>query len=350
MLKSWLKINKSYFTSYFKTLKKIDLTLLPNKSYIFIFLAADYNNLGDIAITVAQKAFLTSFYSDEYQIIEIPYEQTYHVIRQIKKNITKDSIITLIGGGNSGSIYEFMEAPRRFLLKIFKSHKIISFPQTVIYNDNKEYIPYQKEFLKLCKKCENLAVIAREKRSFEEYNKVLGDMPNILLTPDIVFYLDHIKTLKDRKDQVCFVLRDDKEKDIGIEFQNTIIDIVSRLFTSTVFRDTCDINITSGKEQVIYNYLEDLASNKLVVTDRLHGMIFCYITGTPCIVIKNNNFKIESSYETWLQNNQNFIRLVNGNILENELMYLSKELLSLEYVKRSNMLDNFRPLIECLTT
>jgi len=36
-----------------------------------------------------------------------------------------------------------------------------------------------------------------------------------------------------------------------------------------------------------------------VITDRLHGMIFAFITGTPAIVLPNNNGKIEHSYD-WI--------------------------------------------------
>ena len=42
---------------------------------------------------------------------------------------------------------------------------------------------------------------------------------------------------------------------------------------------------------------KDFQKSELVITDRLHGMIFCYITKTPCIVMPNNNHKILMTYE-----------------------------------------------------
>ena len=39
---------------------------------------------------------------------------------------------------------------------------------------------------------------------------------------------------------------------------------------------------------------------ELVVTDRLHGMIFSAITGTPCIVINSRSPKVKGCYE-WIK-------------------------------------------------
>ena len=42
---------------------------------------------------------------------------------------------------------------------------------------------------------------------------------------------------------------------------------------------------------------------ELVITDRLHGMLFSAITNTPCIVFDNSYGKISSLYDTWLKDN-----------------------------------------------
>ncbi|WP_423202829.1 polysaccharide pyruvyl transferase family protein [Morganella morganii] len=52
------------------------------------------------------------------------------------------------------------------------------------------------------------------------------------------------------------------------------------------------------------------SNSKLVVTDRLHGMIFAFITNTPCLVIRNSNHKIEETYKNWISN-FNYIKLIN---------------------------------------
>ena len=47
--------------------------------------------------------------------------------------------------------------------------------------------------------------------------------------------------------------------------------------------------------------MEQFAHAELVITDRLHGMIFCAITGTPCIVINSKSPKVAGCYE-WIKN------------------------------------------------
>jgi pyruvyl transferase EpsI len=45
---------------------------------------------------------------------------------------------------------------------------------------------------------------------------------------------------------------------------------------------------------------ELFASSELVVTDRLHGMVFCAITGTPCVVLDSKSPKVRGCYE-WIR-------------------------------------------------
>ena len=48
-------------------------------------------------------------------------------------------------------------------------------------------------------------------------------------------------------------------------------------------------------------------------TDRLHGMIFAFITGTPAIVFSNNNHKIEGAYE-WIKDCGYIYFIKNGEL------------------------------------
>lgn len=58
------------------------------------------------------------------------------------------------------------------------------------------------------------------------------------------------------------------------------------------------------------NLLNEISQLDIVITDRLHGMIFCYITGTPCIVFDNDNHKISETYKKWLKETCNYIILL----------------------------------------
>lgn len=307
-IKQTIKIKLKYFQNLRQTFcSHNNIKLNTLNKYAFVFFAADYNNLGDLAITYAQEEFIRNSTKNEYQIIKINVSETYSWIKVIKQLPINNVLITLIGGGNNGSLYEFIEEPRRFILKTLKNYKIISFPQTVFYENTLKAIPYQKEFIKLCEKCNNLTMIAREQISYIFY-KQIKDI-NVLLTPDIVFSL-HPNFCNVPRKGIAFIFRDDKEKMLNLEMQDEIIAISKKQFNNTFFWDTCDITYKKDNEKKLLEiFLNKLQSVQLVVTDRLHGMILCYISHTPCIVIDNKNGKIKATFDTWLKD-QNFIKML----------------------------------------
>lgn len=290
--------------------------LNPQKKYAFVLFAADYNNLGDLAITVSQQKFLEELIGEEYSVVKINASDTYDWIREIKKLPPDNILITLIGGGNSGSLYDFIEIPRRFILKLFRNYKIISFPQTIFFDNSEQALAIKNEFTLLANRCKNLTLVAREKNSERIYKS--NSKARVLLTPDIVFsYEKYVKLGGNRQaNSVALVLRDDKEKALGASFQRTLIELAEKRFDKVEYMDTCDVEYKENNAQkLLDDYLAQLQSISLVITDRLHGMILSYITRTPCIVFNNSNQKIESTYNTWLQG-QNIVRLFDSERVE----------------------------------
>lgn len=342
--KEKLKIYWNYYRSERLAYNnKCSHELNPERKYAFVFFAADYNNLGDLAITVAQQIFLMTLIGEEYTVIKINESDTYNWIREIRKLSSENVLITLIGGGNSGSLYDFIETPRRFILKCFRNYRIISFPQTVFFDDSEQALAVKNEFFKIANKCRNLTLVAREKNS----DKIYADntKARVLLTPDIVFsYEKYVKLNGSRHaNSVALILRDDKEKALDVAFQRNLIELVEERFDKVEYMDTCDIEYKDDNAQkLLDDYLTRLQSIGLVITDRLHGMILSYITKTPCIVFNNNNQKIESTYNTWLQG-QNIVRLFNSEGVE-ELNQLIDDMMSESKYMSVNLDEKFDPL------
>lgn len=317
----------------------------PQKKYVFIFLAADYNNLGDIAITISQNRYIANTLPD-YEVVEITHSQTYGAIKEIKKLNKNNVIITIIGGGNNGTLYEFLEEPRRCILKELPMYKIVSFPQTVVYESSERGKPYLEEFQNLCKHCTDLTLIAREAMSCETYKTFGG--AKILLTPDIVFSLDKFNYDSNQRELwVAAIMRDDKEKSLPLTLQNQLLSCIMDYGYPIIKMDTCDVNIQNGKEIILWNYLKKLSHASFAITDRLHGMILCYITRTPCIVIDNNNGKIKSTFETWLTD-QNFIRLYDASAGETGLLSLVCSLVDIKETIAEDLNSKFNLLEEVL--
>ena len=322
--KEKLKIRLNYIRARQAVLtNKKSHRLNPTKKYAFIFFAADYNNLGDLAITISQQKFLQDTIGTEYTIIKINESETFDWISEIKALSPKNVLITLIGGGNSGSLDDFIEKPRRYLLKAFRDYKIISFPQTIYFDDSEQSMAIEEEFTRLANKCADLTLFAREKRSEQVYLSTTNAC--VLLTPDIVFsYKKYITKSNNRNpDSVALILRNDKEKLMTSTFQDGLIELCKKRFSAVKYMDTCDIEYHDDNTQELLNdYLKELQNVSLVITDRLHGMILSYITDTPCIVFSNNNWKIKSTYETWLQE-QDIVHIFkpeNGHFSELENM------------------------------
>lgn len=54
--------------------------------------------------------------------------------------------------------------------------------------------------------------------------------------------------------------------------------------------------------------LSQFQTSKLVITDRLHGMLFAAITGTPCIALDNVSKKVSGAYN-WIKTEENILCL-----------------------------------------
>ena len=287
-----------------------------NKKRAYIFLAADYGNLGDVAITYAQKKFLSETLK-EYEIIEVPYNNTYNYEKILKKNINPSDIITIVGGGNLGNIYDEIEEKRRNIIKRFKKNKIIVFPQTFDFSDDLNGQESLRRTKKIYNGNRNLYLFAREKKSYEKMKKEFNG--NVELVPDIVMSLQFEENSELRND-IVICLRNDKEKLLSQDFQQKIIDeVIEKNQKNNIKR--IDTHIGNQKfyycrrKEIFENFINEIKKAKIVITDRLHGMIFCYITKTPCIVFDNSNHKISETYETFLKE-QNFIKLIKNNGME----------------------------------
>lgn len=299
-IKKFIKLN--ILTKELKNVKKED-------KKCFIFMAANYGNLGDIAITYAQRKFLEENLKG-YKIIEVCLEDIYSYYKSIKNKIKNDDIITLIGGGNTGDLYIDFEERRRFLYKNFKNNKIISFPQSIYFSNTKS----GRKELEKSKKVynnNNLVIFARESKSYELYKKYFSS--NIKLVPDIVLSLKEKINVKREGITIC--LRNDKEKDMTNNLTEQILDFLKSQKYNLRYADThignVKINI-KDREKILKEFLKKISSSKIVITDRLHGMIFCAITATPCIVLSNNNHKVLYTYKNWLKDLE-YIHFIDKN-------------------------------------
>ncbi|KWW35846.1 MAG: exopolysaccharide biosynthesis protein [bacterium F083] len=294
-----------YIKHFFELLlnNKPDLKIMDGKKYVFFLDAPAYGNVGDQAIAFSMEKFMLDKFP-QYVACEIQEKNFCKYFNYLKKIIKQDDLICLTGGGNMGDVYQKYEMIRRLVIKHFPNNRIIIFPQTISYTATR----YGKKELNRARKVynnsRNLLLMAREEKS---YNIMTKEFPNanVVLCPDIVLYLDYMDTYK-RGNKVGYCLRNDIEKAITCDLESKIKEkYKNHEKVSTTFNIDEDITFNNRKN-VVEKVLNEFGTKELIFTDRLHGMIFSFITNTPCVAFPNSNGKIENVYK-WIENKGNVV-------------------------------------------
>ncbi len=304
---------------------KNEYKYLIGKKKCVVLMAADYGNLGDVAITYAQEKFLQNLFPD-YEIVDFPISKSFADLHKLKRVCNDADIITLTGGGFMGDLYFRSELMRQFLCFVFKKNRIISFPQTADFSDSNigKYLLQRATYM--YSKCPQLEMWAREEQSYR-LMKAHFKHNFVRLTPDIVMSLD-VQPLSSERSEITYCLRNDKEKSSNTE---EYMKIISQYFNSRKDKITLYdthignvyLNLSDRYEELKKIWMQFQCS-KVVVTDRLHGMIFAFITQTPAIVLPNNNFKISECFK-WIENCGYIYFVRNVSDLSNVLMGIEKK-------------------------
>ena len=296
----------------YKGFAKVMLALKPKKPFdftrkagkqvrIFLFELPCFDNLGDHAIAYAQKTFLDRISHEVVgvQVIQISGWDTVLAIRQLKKEITKKDIILCQGGGNMGNLYAFAETFRRKIFKAFPNNCIITFPQTIYFTKDKQGKRELEKSKKIYNRCKKLTLLARDAVSYEIMKKEF--QCTVLPVLDIVASLELPESIALSREGIVLCLRSDLESALTSEDKKRLRIICEEYDKKTVITDTValqEVNETE-REAILLEKWRLFGKAEVVVTDRLHGMIFALITATPCIVLGNNHHKVKEAYKTF---------------------------------------------------
>ena len=272
----------------------------------------NHKNYGDEAILMATKEFLKDYFP-KYKQIEIYSYESINNMKLIKRIINKNDIIIINGGGYFG-LYKIIIEGEANIVKYFPNNHIIFFPCSILYN-SQNFSEYNK-YIDIFNEHKNLTLFTRDNKS---YNIALNIFKNIAIynSPDIVTRLN-LKFLEKTKnrDGIMLILRKD-ELLLNDDNRKYIMDLAIKYFSSQVIeRDSNNFSIPflSNRKKETLKFINDISKKKLIITDRLHGMIFSIITNTPCIIFGNNYHKIESSYYSWFKNVENAIFIDKNEI------------------------------------
>jgi pyruvyl transferase EpsI len=283
-----VKENKNELLNFIKSLEKI-----KSERKIFILDACDHKNLGDQAILMAEMQFIKDHLS-EYKLITVGLRKYNDYIGKIKKYVNSEDLIFLHGGGNLGNVYKVAEKIRRSIISHFPDNKIVLFPQTMYFTPDEDGKAEISESQLIFSNHKNLTLIAREKTTYN-LMKTYFAKNTVLLTPDIVLYLNK-SSIKEVRSGVLFCCRNDIEGILSERDKEKILGVLNQRFSKVTITDT----IGDGDFGSVEKKISQFRQAQLVITDRLHGMVFAAITGTPCIAISNYNYKVCGTYE-WIK-------------------------------------------------
>lgn len=260
-----------------------------------------HSNLGDYAIAQAVREFLDSFPIPYDRVVERGVTDFYEHLRLMKKFISQDDLILINGGGSMGVEWFRFEEMIREAITAFPLNRIIIMPETMYYGDSRRGRRELANAVRIYSKHPDLHIFAREKQSYEMMKESFP-RNHIYLAPDMVLYMNRTNETEPRGG-ILFCMRDDPEKLLSCGQESELITIARKLDpdirrTDTVLTDLGNIPEIE-RNGVIEKKLGEFRRSRLVVTDRLHGMVFSAITGTPCLALSNYNHKISGVYE-WI--------------------------------------------------
>lgn len=277
--------------------KRFESFIMEGKR-ILLLLTPEYGNIGDCLISLAEHSFLRERFAD-YQIDEVTMNMlnlwSGPVLKRYRKNYEN---IVISGGGFLGTLWPEFEKISEVTIKALKDKNIIIFPQTIFYEKESKSL---YKVLMLYNSCKRLSIYIRDKSYFWLKEKTKGfENVHVFNAPDIAMYLNYSDISKERSG-ILLCLRKDKERAIDNSIQ-VYIDDLSRHYecktSDTVLHG--DIKL-ENREEACLEKIEEFKSSSLVITDRLHGMLLCLITGTPCIALDNVSNKVRGVYELWLK-------------------------------------------------
>lgn len=282
------------FHQEFNLLFDKDINDLYFKKKIVLIGTSEHGNMGDAAFTMGTREFIRKYFAD-YIFIEVSTYDFSSKLSYLQKIINNDDIIFLQGGGNIGNRYINEENIRRNVIDKFPNNKIFILPQTIYFDKNgTKELEISKS---IYNKHNNLNIFVRGETSLKYAKQYFGNS-NHYLSIDCALILNYDYNYN-RNGILCCIRDLDDESGLTKNEYDKIFEIVKKIDKNYYFTTNTskELKEKMNLNHEVYNQLENFAKHKLVITDRLHGMIFALITNTPCIVLSSYNNKIAENYD-----------------------------------------------------
>ena len=312
---------------------------------LFLLNIPSHGNLGDHLLSVAEHEFFKDNFPN-LQIVPVTSADLYYSIKVALSTVKPNDILCMTGGVFLGSLYDEEE---RFLtiLKMFPENKIVVLPQTIYYEKNKKGRKALEKAISYYQAHNNLSLVARDQNSYNLLIKVLmkGHENKVAFTPDLALYLN--RPSDNIRKGVLWCLRNDAE--INESNNNIIAELKKQVKSLNLEAEYTDTYVPysipyESERKEVQNKLIQFSHAQLVITDRLHGMIYSVITGTPVIAMDNISGKVEQVYKQWLSD-LDYVKFVSTLEQAKELV---PQMLTTDncYYNNSELIKKYQPIID----
>lgn len=318
----WLK------KKYYKYRSAIQQALKNKRSEKRIILigSPEHENLGDHAISISECNFFKEKFSD-YQLIEITNNSYRYAGKYLKKHVNSKDIIIITGGGLMGSLWPEEEKMITDIMLSFYENRIVIMPQTIFFSCESNFEDNVALLNHAINKCKKLLIFCRDASTLDFLKKHTN--ANAFYMPDMVLYLKKYKSGLQR-DYIGICFRKDKESCLSDDLKSYIINNISKLVAIKDISTVVAYHISvSNREAELKAILDEISTCKLLITDRLHAMLFAYITKTPCIAFNNISNKVSGVY-AWISD-CTYITCVNNKQEFKEALNKLSEIKNVEY-------------------
>lgn len=269
----------------------------------FLVMTPRYRNYGDQLIAFSELRLLEE--AGVENVIEVPYEDCDLLGNGVAKLVGELDAVLFTGGGYLGDLWPGLEhAAESILSSLSPRNRVLFFPESVYCSNGRVC---ESSFSRaLAPTSANAAVCVRERPSYE---RLSGCLPGswLSLLPDVGLFvrrsdlMAHVPQRNGRRALVC--IRHDKENLQSATFGVELTAALNRAGMDIRAIDTHDPKgeLDPGERKVALAALaEEFGKASLVVTNRLHGMIFAMIMGTPCVALDNVSRKVSGVAE-WVK-------------------------------------------------
>lgn len=263
---------------------------------IFVIGTPRHGNLGDHAIAIAEEHFIKDVLPEwRYIEIEMPFYKTCK--KAIKKLVRPEDLMIVSGGGWMGNQWFHNELVIREIVQTYRRNAVMIFPQTIYYEPSENTEKQMADAREIYSGHPNLLMALRDKKSYL-FAKENG-FGRCIYVPDIALY-EKRDSFELSRDGVLICKRYDCEKCVSDETWENVEVFLRKQEKNVRYTTTIIKKISAeGRKAAFDKKLLEFARAELVVTDRLHAMIFAAITGTPCVAFDNTSKKVSGVYE-WL--------------------------------------------------